>query len=124
MSELYKILLIAAIMLPLDGAYIYAMNDIFKQQITNVQRVVMKFRMLGAVICYILMVLGLYYFVVRPRASVVDAFFLGVLINGVYDTTNYATLKRWDAKFAVVDTVWGGVLMAPTTYLVRRVLSK
>jgi uncharacterized membrane protein len=30
----------------------------------------------------------------------------------VYDFTNYALLKDYDFRFAVADTVWGGVLFS------------
>ena len=43
---------------------------------------------------------------------------LGVLIYGVFDTTNYALFKKWDWKLAVMDSLWGGVLYGLTTFIV------
>jgi uncharacterized membrane protein len=42
---------------------------------------------------------------------------VGVVIYGVYDSTNYATLSNYTASFALKDTLWGGILFASVTYL-------
>ena len=112
-----KILISAIIMLALDFIYITTILQKFQDQIITVQRVVMQFKPLGAVICYILLILGLYYFILRNKRPVYEAFFFGLVIYGVYDSTNYATLKKWSPSLAIMDTLWGGVLMASTTYL-------
>ena len=39
----------------------------------------------------------------------------GVVLYGVYDFTNYATLEGWTLKLAVTDTVWGGVICGVTS---------
>ena len=39
-----------------------------------------------------------------------DAFWLGFLTYALYEMTNLATLKAWDWKFSVADSLWGGVL--------------
>lgn len=113
--EMKKIATIGAVMLALDGIYIYVMGRTFTNQIMNIQRVAMVFRVWGAVVCYALLIFGLYYFIVRRGRSVIEAFLLGIVIYGVYDSTNYATLKKWTPEFAIVDTLWGGVLFALTT---------
>ncbi len=35
---------------------------------------------------------------------------LGIVIYGVYDFTNSATLKQWPISLAIVDTLWGGFI--------------
>ena len=44
-----------------------------------------------------------------------DAFLLGIVIYGVYESTNYAILKNWNIKAVALDTLWGGILFALTT---------
>lgn len=113
--EMKKIATIGAVMLALDAVYIYVNGKTFQNMIMNIQRVAMVFRVWGAVACYALLIFGLYYFIVRRGRSVIEAFLLGVVIYGVYDSTNYATLKKWTPEFAIVDTLWGGILFALTT---------
>ena len=42
----------------------------------------------------------------------------GWILFGVYDFTNYSTLKNYPLIFAVVDTLWGGVAGATTATIV------
>jgi uncharacterized membrane protein len=100
------------------------MRDMFEIQIAAVQRVALQFRPLGAVICYILLITGLYYFILRTRRPISDAFFLGIVIYGVYESTTYALLKQWKIKTMIMDTLWGGILFALTTGIVYQVSDK
>jgi uncharacterized membrane protein len=50
---------------------------------------------------------------------VTDAFLLGIVIYGVYETTNYALFKDWSILTVIIDTLWGGTLFAITTYIVN-----
>jgi uncharacterized membrane protein len=70
---------------------------------------------MGAVVCYALLIAGLNYFIIQRNRSIPEAFFLGLVIYGVYDSTNYATLKKWESSVAIMDTLWGGSLFALTT---------
>ncbi len=45
---------------------------------------------------------------------------MGAATYAVYDFTNLATLKNYDFSFAVVDTLWGGVLFAIVRFLLNR----
>jgi uncharacterized membrane protein len=71
--------------------------------------------MVGALLCYILLILGINYFIIDQKKSVLDAFLLGILIYGVYETTSYAILDKWNMQAVALDTLWGGVLFAITT---------
>jgi uncharacterized membrane protein len=42
---------------------------------------------------------------------------LGIVIYGVYEFTNLSLLKNWKVLTTILDTTWGGVLFASTTYL-------
>jgi uncharacterized membrane protein len=78
-----------------------------------------KVNLLGVALCYIFLIIGINYFIIKPRKSVQDAFLLGLIIYGVYETTNYALFKNWSIVTVIMDTLWGGVLFALTTYLVN-----
>jgi uncharacterized membrane protein len=105
------------ILLILDAIYISMIKDEFELQIASIQRVSMQIRPLGAIVCYFLLITGLWYFILRERRSIIEAFFFGIVIYGVYESTSYATLKNWSSKIFIMDTLWGGVLMGLTTYL-------
>ena len=118
------LILTGIVLLSLDAIYLSAMKNMFEIQIVAVQRVALQFRPLGAIICYPLLIAGLYYFILQDRRPISDAFFLGILIYGVYESTTYAILKQWKIKTMIMDTLWGGILFALTTGIVYWVSDK
>jgi uncharacterized membrane protein len=112
-----KLLIGAVILIVLDFIFIQLMTKTFRAQIYDVQRSPLKINAGGAVLCYAFMIFGLYYFILRQHRPVLDAFFLGMVINGVYETTSLAFLKEWRWSTVLIDTLWGGTLYATTTYL-------
>lgn len=113
-------MLVSAILLvAIDFLYLRIIKGYFGSQIQQVQGSSMKINYLGAAICYILLIVGLNYFIIKPHKSVSDAFLLGIIIYGVYETTNYALLKNWSIFTVIIDTLWGGLLFASTTYVVN-----
>jgi uncharacterized membrane protein len=113
---------ITVILLALDFMYISATRNMFEIQIADVQRVALQIRPLGGVLCYLLLVIGLYYFIVREQRPVFDAFLLGLVIYGVYEGTTYALLKKWKWNIVLMDTLWGGILFALTTFITYKVV--
>lgn len=108
----------------LDVCYLTVTKDLMSVQIASVQRVALQPRMIGAIVCYLLIAAGLWYFILRDRRSPWEAMLLGVVIYGVFDSTNYAIFKNWKWQVALLDTLWGGVLFAMTTMAVYWISSK
>lgn len=115
----YDLALIAVVMVVVDYIYLQGISSHFRWQVQSVQGTPMKIRMSGALLCYFLLVVGLYYFIVRPNRDYYSAFLLGLVIYGVFETTNYALFSDWAASTVLIDTLWGGILFVITTYVVR-----
>jgi len=115
----FLILVSAIIFISIDFVYLNVMKGYFNNQIKLVQDSPIQMNYLGAAICYILLIVGINYFIIKPNKSVSDAFLLGIVIYGVYETTNYALLKNWSILTVIIDTLWGGLLFASTTYVVN-----
>jgi len=114
------LLLVSAIVLvSIDFIYLNLIKDYFNKQIQSVQQSKLTINYLGVAICYIFLIAGINYFIIKPNRSVQDAFLLGLVIYGVYETTNYALFKNWHILTVIIDTLWGGILFALTTYIVR-----
>lgn len=109
----------AIVFITIDSLYLQVMKNYFQRQIQSVQGSSIKINFLGAAICYIFLIIGINYFIIKPRKSVSEAFLLGLVIYGVYETTNYALLKNWSLVTVFIDTLWGGLLFAITTYIVN-----
>lgn len=69
-----------------------------------------------AVLVYILLGLGLTFFVILPTSTlpilrtILTAIIFGVVVYGVYDLTNLATLKDWTSSIVIADIIWGAVI--------------
>ena len=74
-----------------------------------------------ALFVYILLSFGIVAFVV-PRnyadASIVRGALFGVVVYGVYDLTNLATLRGWPVALTMIDIAWGATASAITTWIV------
>ncbi len=114
----YLMLISAIIFITIDSIYLNLIKNYFKRQIQSVQGSAVQINFLGAALCYIFLIIGINYFIIKPRKSISDAFLLGLVIYGVYETTNYALFKNWSILTVFMDTLWGGILFAITTYLV------
>jgi uncharacterized membrane protein len=79
---------------------------------------------LAAALVYVCLGLAVVYFVwpAVQASSVAVQFawgaFFGVLVYGVYDLTNFSTLRHWPATLVVVDMLWGGIVCGTTTLVV------
>lgn len=77
--------------------------------------------MVAAVIFYLVYIVGILVFAVRPAlasgdwktAALFGALF-GFFAYFTYDLTNLATLKVWSVKITVIDIVWGTFLTGVT----------
>jgi uncharacterized membrane protein len=68
------------VLLILDFIYISVNMNKFQDQIITVQRVIMQIKPLGVVICYIALIFALYFFILRNKRPVYEAFLLGLVI--------------------------------------------
>lgn len=88
-----------------------------------------ELKMVPALMVYVLLALGLTFFVFPKITCIGTAFLwgalLGAIIYGVYDFTNYATIANWPLKFLFVDWAWGtvsGGLVATIVYSIVKFL--
>ncbi len=79
---------------------------------------------------YIVAVLGIWFFVLSKATTLSQAFLYGALMGFVmyafYDFTNLATLKDYPWSLAIVDIIWGTILVATVTavmFFVKGLLS-
>lgn len=80
----------------------------------------------AGVAVYILMSIGVIVFVlplITETTSLVSTFLtgalLGLIMYGVYDMTNYATLKDWSLILSAADVAWGSTLSGIVAVVAR-----
>lgn len=117
----FLLLLSAIIVVVIDSVYLSLVAPYFKYQVKLVQNSPMVINYLGAILSYIFIIVGLNYFIIKPRKSPQDAFLLGIVIYGIFEATNLALFKNWLMTTVILDTLWGGILFALTTFIIEKI---
>jgi uncharacterized membrane protein len=83
-----------------------------------------SFKLLPAIIFYLIFILGLNIFVISNSVSNSDPWlaiglgaFFGFVTYATYDLTNLATLRFWTNTITIVDLVWGTVISSITSFI-------
>ena len=90
-----------------------------------------SFKLLPAIIFYLIFILGLNIFVISNSVSSSDPWlaiglgaFFGFVTYATYDLTNLATLRFWTSTITIVDLVWGTVISSLTSFITYFINSK
>src|SRR3954471_2922782 len=111
----------------LDGVWLgVVMKDFYRTQLAPIVRLAdgrIAPNWPAACAVYILLGTGIALFVVPraptvPLAAAYGALF-GLVVYGVYDFTNYSTLRQWPLMLTLADVSWGAVASAACAVVVR-----
>ena len=120
---LKTIFFIALSVLILDGIYLSSLSNYFSKVFKEIQGTKMEFRIPSAVLCYVFIIFSIYYFGFVLNIGLLNMFILGVIIYGIYELTNHATIKNWPLFMVIVDTLWGGILYSSSFSVSNYLLS-
>ena len=126
--DVITIIVSSIVLVVVDFLYLSSTSKFFNNVVKNIQGKEIEFKMLGAVICYILLVLGLNYFVLLDKKlgkkeKIIRAIILGVVIYGVFESTNLAIFTNWTLNALLIDTIWGGILFGLTTFVTINIIN-
>ena len=116
----YSFLLSAILLVVIDSIYLNFIKDYFSNQVKIIQKSPIKVNILATFLCYIFLITGLNYFIISQKKSPRDGFLLGLIIYGVYETTNWALFKNWSILTVLIDTLWGAILFGLVTLIVQK----
>jgi len=122
--NLSQVLVTFVVFVTLDAIYLTSMKGYFDNQVKSVQGSIIQMNLLAAVLCYISLVFGVYYFIIREKKSLLQAFLLGLVIYTVYEFTTWALFKNWKLTTVVLDSLWGATLFTLTTAIVYFIYGK
>jgi uncharacterized membrane protein len=105
----------------IDSVYLYFIKDFFTSQIKLIQGSPIIINSYAMIICYIILIFAMNYFIIIPNRSILDAFLFGLIIYGVYETTNMALFSKWSWTTVLIDTLWGGTLFALTATIIKMI---
>lgn len=122
MNPLLEYILVSILFVAVDSVYLSSVSKYFNKQVRDVQSSDLVVKIFPTFLCYVILSFGVYYFGVVKKLSLIEAFFLGIFVYGVYETTNMAILKNWRWMTVFMDTVWGGVLFASVIGISRLII--
>jgi uncharacterized membrane protein len=117
----------AVVFMLLDGVWLgLLMKNFYRDQLAPIVRLAnggIAPHWPAAFVVYVLLGTGIALFVI-PRAptvalaAVYGALF-GLVVYGVYDFTNYSTLRQWPFVLTLADVAWGTAATAAASAAVR-----
>ena len=124
-SEFKSILVIFAIVIALDipaNIFYFTRNTTFNE-INESSDVSTIRQIISALIVYLLISAGIYFFIIKTKLSIYDTLIhssvLGILIYGIYNSTTLFSINNYSIKTALTDTMWGTILITCTSILTK-----
>ena len=115
---------ILIILILIDSIYLYLTKNLFKKMVLEIQNSDLQIRLESGLMVYLLITVGLYYFIIKEKRSPYDAALLGLIMYGVFDFTNYAIFKNYDIYIGLMDTLWGSILCGLTIFIYNYYLNQ
>jgi uncharacterized membrane protein len=115
MNSYFKTLLKTVIILIIVDMFWLLTGGIYARNMTErIQGQPIQVRYISAILVYIFLA----YLLLQTK-SAKEAFLYGAAVYGVYDFTNHTLFEHYDWKFAIADTLWGGVLFVLARQLLK-----
>lgn len=128
MGQTIKLAALGAVaFMVLDGIWLgLLMKNFYRDQLAPIVRLAdggIAPNWPAAFVVYALLGTGIALFVI-PRAPTVSlaavyGALFGLVVYGVYDFTNYSTLRQWPFVLTLADVAWGTVASAAAAVVVR-----
>ena len=108
--------------LVLDFIFFYVCKNVMLNAVKAVQKNALQINIFYGLLCYIALTFVLYYFIIKDKRPIYDAFLLGFSIYAVYETTTKAIFTNWNPLLVMIDTLWGGILFSLTTLITYKII--
>jgi uncharacterized membrane protein len=133
----YIVILILFLVIDLP-VILYFNKDMYQKQFNRINNGDIKSGThvwISGAIAYLLLALGIYFFVVKQelveeKQDYLKIFtkgsVLGLIIYGIYNGTNKATINEWGTEESIKDTIWGtilsGLLSVSSIYILKKIM--
>ena len=114
MNSPLLILKVAFILVIVDLFWLMTGGRYAVRMTEKIQGQPVRFRYGSALIVYLVLA-----YMVLQTTDYKQAFLYGFSTYAVYDFTNHALLENYDLKFAVADSLWGGILFVIVHHLIK-----
>jgi len=121
-KKIINLVKMCIIFISLDFLWIFYNKEMYNNLAKKIQGedIYINFNKLFSIaIIYLLLLFGLYYFVIENKTTYIDSIVYGAVVYGVYSFTNYLLFKKYPLKLAIIDTLWGMMLCYFTKKIVK-----
>ena len=128
--NIINFIIILVILLVIDIPMITKINSkMYQTQLNRINKDSKEgsHKLLSGLICYLLLALAIYIFIISPEKNksiksshfeiIKKGMLLGFIIYGVYNSTNRATINEHRTYESIVDTLWGSILIGLVSYI-------
>jgi len=116
-NVMLKIITIMISFVVLDFIYFYIFKNVLLNAVKTVQKSPLQINVFYGLLCYLTLTFVLYYFIIKDKKSIYDAFLLGFCIYAVYETTTKAIFTNWNQWLVLMDSLWGGILFSLISFI-------
>ena len=117
MNEVLRILALAGLIAVLDIPWLYIQAPWVQEIVRDIQADrSMNVRLWAAIPVYLAIA-----YAVTQVSSAPRAFLLGLSVYALYDFTQIVTFDKYPVMFAILDSLWGGLLMALTWWIATQI---
>jgi uncharacterized membrane protein len=133
----YIVILVLFLVIDLP-VILYLNKDMYQKQFIRINKDNIKsgsHTWISGAIAYLLLALGIYFFIVKQELLegkqdylkiFTKGLVLGLIIYGIYNGTNKATINEWGTKESIIDTIWGtilsGLLSVSSIYILKKIM--
>jgi uncharacterized membrane protein len=116
-SNVVDVLTLAIIFTIVDAVFLNSLSSFFNKMLIQIQGHGIKLEPISTLGAYLVLVAGVYYFIIKDNKPVLDAMLLGWFVYLVYEFTNKAIMPKWSWWAVLIDGTWGGILFGLTTFI-------
>lgn len=126
---IYIFLIIFVLLIDFIWLRINAKN--YNYLIEKVQKTPLSINIIGSIFSYIIIICALFYFSIpmiemkmkedkKNNLLILCVLYgggLGLLMYGLFNSTNVGLFKNYDYKIAIIDSLWGFIIFTISTYV-------
>jgi uncharacterized membrane protein len=124
MNHIFKLFMLIIVLTVLDAIYLNSVSSQYQRIVKSIQGKKLVVKYIPTFIVYISIIVLLYYFIIRENRTPFEAFLLGSMTYAIFDFTNLAIFNKWDLKMSIIDSIWGGILFATSTFIFNKFIKK
>ena len=131
MNKIYPYLIIIVFILLIDFVWLYVNYNNYNRLVEKVQGSSISINIIGALLSYVTVLIGFFYFSIPMITNELNkdknqsllilclkyGGLLGLIMYGIFNTTNIGIFKNYEIYVALIDTLWGTFLFTISSYI-------